>query len=130
MSAISWDDIPHERVRPGVRRRGFGTDGVLLVMNECEPGMDLRPHVHDFDQIALIVSGHANYQVGEERNLMGPGSVVLIPAGTEHYIEPIGDEVVKNLDVFAPARSDLIHLVEWMRGSAQQGGSSAEGPTR
>jgi quercetin dioxygenase-like cupin family protein len=115
MPAVSWNDIPEEAVRPGIRRRGFGTDRVLLVMNECEPGMDLRPHVHDFDQIALIVSGNANYQVGEERNLMGPGSIVLIPAGVEHYIEPVGDEVVRNIDVFAPARGDLIHLLEWMR---------------
>ena len=115
MSSVNWTDIPDEPVRPGVRRRGFGTDRVLLVMNECEPGMDLRPHVHDFDQIAMIVSGSANYQVGEERNEMGPGSIVLIPAGIEHYIEPIGDEVVQNIDVFAPARDDLIHLLEWMR---------------
>jgi mannose-6-phosphate isomerase-like protein (cupin superfamily) len=46
---------------------------------------------------------------------MGPGSIVLIPAGVEHFIEPVGDEVVRNLDVFAPARGDLIHLLEWMR---------------
>ena len=115
MPSVNWDEIPDEPVRPGVRRRGFGTDRVLLVMNECEPGMDLRPHVHDFDQIAMIVSGRANYQVGDEPNEMGPGSIVLIPAGVEHYIEPIGDEVVQNIDVFAPARDDLIHLLEWMR---------------
>jgi quercetin dioxygenase-like cupin family protein len=120
MPAVSWDDIPDEAVRPGIRRRGFGTDRVLLVMNECAPGMDLRPHVHDFDQIAMIVSGHANYQVGADRNSMGPGSIVLIPAGVEHYIEPVGDEVVKNLDIFAPARGDLIHLLEWMRPPADE----------
>ena len=67
MRAVRWDEIPDEFVRPGVRRRGFGTDRCLLVMNECTPGMDLRPHVHDFDQIALIVSGMANYYVGDER---------------------------------------------------------------
>jgi quercetin dioxygenase-like cupin family protein len=115
MSSVNWDDIPDEPVRPGVRRRGFGTDRVLLVMNECQPGMDLRPHVHEFDQIAMIVSGRANYQVGDEPNEMGPGSIVLVPAGVEHYIEPIGDEVVRNIDVFAPARDDLIHLLGWMR---------------
>jgi quercetin dioxygenase-like cupin family protein len=127
MPALSWDDIPDEAVRPGVRRRGFGTDRVLLVMNECQPGMDLRPHVHDFDQIALIVSGRAYYQVGEERNLMEPGSVVLIPAGVEHYIEPIGDEVVKNIDVFAPARGDLIHLLAWMRASPETAAPTGPG---
>jgi quercetin dioxygenase-like cupin family protein len=120
MHATSWDDIPDEPVRPGVRRRGFGTANCLLVMNQCEPGMDLRPHVHDFDQIAMIVSGHANYQVGDERNEMGPGSIVLIPAGVEHFIEPTRDEVVQNIDVFAPARHDLMHLLDWMKGRVEQ----------
>lgn len=114
MRAIRWEDIPDEPVREGIRRRGFGTNGCLLVMNECEPGMDLRPHVHDFDQIALIVSGRAHYYVGGERSDMGPWSILLIPAGQEHYIEPVGDEVVRNIDVFAPARDDLIHLLDWM----------------
>jgi mannose-6-phosphate isomerase-like protein (cupin superfamily) len=44
--------------------------------------------------------------------------VLLIPAGQEHYIEPVGDEVVQNIDVFTPLRSDLAHLIEWMRQDA------------
>ena len=39
---------------------------------------------------------------------------MLIPAGVEHYIEPLGEETVENIDVFAPARSDYLHLLEWM----------------
>ena len=118
MRSVSWDEIPDEAVRAGVRRRGFGTKDCLLVMNECEPGMDVRPHVHEFDQIAMIVSGRANYYVGDERNEMGPGSVLLIPAGRGHYIEPLGDEVVRNIDVFTPCRQDLAHLLDWMSGLA------------
>jgi quercetin dioxygenase-like cupin family protein len=114
MRAVNWTDIEDEPVREGVRRRGFGTQDCLLVMNECTPGMDVRPHVHDFDQIAMIVAGHANYYVGDERNEMGPGSILLIPAGREHYIEPVGDEVVQNIDVFTPCREDLAHLLGWM----------------
>ena len=118
MRAVRWDEIPDEFVRPGVRRRGFGTEQCLLVMNECTPGMNLRPHVHEFDQIALILSGTANYYVGEERNEMGPGSVLLIPAGEEHYIEPTGQEPVRNIDVFTPCREDLAHLLGWMKDLA------------
>ena len=121
MGAIDWDDIPDELVREGVRRRGFGTDDCLLVMNECTPGMDLRPHVHDFDQIAMILAGRANYFVDGEPSEMGPGSILLIPAGKEHYIEPMGEEVVKNIDVFTPCREDLRHLLAWMGDRALPG---------
>lgn len=115
MKAVRWEEIPDEPVRPGIRRRGFGTKDVLLVLNHCEPGMDLRPHSHEFDQIAMITKGRAVYHIGEEPNEVGPGSLLLIPAGVEHYIEPLGDKVVENIDVFAPAREDYMHLVAWMR---------------
>jgi quercetin dioxygenase-like cupin family protein len=114
MKAVRWEEIPDEDVRPGVRRRAIGTSDVLLVMNECRPGMEVRPHSHDFDQLALIISGEAIYHVGDDHNEVGPGSVMLVPAGVEHYIEPTGSEPVLNLDVFAPAREDYLHLLEWM----------------
>jgi mannose-6-phosphate isomerase-like protein (cupin superfamily) len=114
--ATTWDDIPDEAVREGVRRRGFGNDGALLVMNELTPGMKLFPHVHeDFDQIATIVSGTAIYHVNGVGYAVGPGSLILIPAGQPHYIEPTGTDKVLNLDVFGPARKDLIHLLDWMK---------------
>jgi len=114
MPAYTWDEIPDEPVRAGVRRRAFGTQDVMLVLNHCEPGMDVMPHSHDFDQIAMITKGRAIYHIGDEPNEVGPGSIMLIPAGVEHYIEPVGDETVENIDLFAPARDDYRHLLEWM----------------
>lgn len=114
MKAVDWAQIPYEDVRPGVRRRAFGTPDVLLVMNECMPGMELKPHSHPFEQVVLIVAGRAIYHVGADANEMGPGSVLLVPAGAEHYIEPVGNEPVLNLDVFSPPRPDYAHLVSWM----------------
>jgi quercetin dioxygenase-like cupin family protein len=114
--ATRWEDIPDEFVREGVRRRGFGNDQALLVMNELTPGMKLAPHVHEsFDQIAYIVSGTAVYHVDGVDHEVGPGSLILIPAGQTHYIRPTGTEKVLNLDVFGPARQDLIHLLDWMK---------------
>ena len=102
----------------GVHRRGFGTENVLLVMHDLAPDMDLSPHSHEFDQIAVIVEGEAIYHVGDRRNRVGPGSLLLIPAGVEHYIEPTSSTPVKNLDVFAPCRPDYKHLIEWMQPPA------------
>ena len=116
--ASNWDAIPSEFVRPGVSRKGFGSDEVILVMNEIAPEIETFPHTHeDFDQIATIVDGEAVYHVGDVAHRVGPGSLLFIPAGVEHYIEPVSDRTVKNLDVFAPARSDYRHLLEWMAES-------------
>ena len=44
------------------------------------------------------------------RPVSGPGPVLRIPPGARHTAWPKGDEVVLNVDVFAPARSDYLFL--------------------
>lgn len=122
---LRWEDLPEEEVRKGVRRRSYASDEVMLVMNWLSPDMDLRPHKHDdFDQLAYIVKGQANYYVDDVPHEMGPGSMLLVPAGSMHYIEPVGDrdEVVENLDIFVPPRADLLHLVEGISDATSAGG--------
>ncbi len=111
---VRWDDLDQERVREGVTRSAFGNDNVLIVRNILQPGMDLNPHVHDFDQIALIVAGHAKMDLDGHAYDMPAGSIMLIPAGVSHYAEPVGGGPVVNIDIFAPPRSDFAHLTEWM----------------
>ena len=91
MPAYSWDEIPDEPVRPGVRRRAFGSDDVILVLNQCEPGMEVRPHSHEFDQLAMITKGRAIYHIGDEPNEVGPGSVMYTTPNAPHGILNTGD---------------------------------------
>ena len=116
--AYNWASIPSEVVRPGVSRQGFQWKGMMMVMNECHPGMKLNPHSHTFEQLAYIVSGRAIYHIGEVGHEVGPGSILVIPAGAVHYIEPLGTEPVMNLDFFSPAREDYMHLVKYQEEAA------------
>ena len=117
---LRWEDMPEEAIRPGVRRRSYSTDECMLVMNTLEPGMQLNPHVHDdFDQLVYIVEGRCNYYVDGEPHEMSGGSLMLVPAGSPHYIEPIDDPCL-NLDIFTPPRADLSHLVDYLEGVADR----------
>lgn len=40
-------------------------------------------------------------------------SMIRIPPHVVHYAEPLGTEVVMNLDVFSPIRDDYRHLIEY-----------------
>lgn len=108
-----WDELAREEVRPGVTRAGFRGDNALMVMNWLEPGMQVKPHSHPFEQLAYIVKGRMRFHIGDEVVECGPGSLVRIPPDVVHYGEPIGDETVMNLDVFSPIREDYRHLVEY-----------------
>ncbi|MEU1887448.1 cupin domain-containing protein [Micromonospora sp. WMMD987] len=106
--SVNWDDIPATDVRPGVRRKVYATDEVLFAWHELSVGMDLNPHHHDdFDQLVLILGGRCNYYVDGVPHPMGPGSLLLVPRGAEHYIEPTEGPCI-NVDVFAPPRADFL----------------------
>lgn len=109
----SWDTMPKESVRPGVSRVGFRGDDTLMVMNWLDPGMEVNPHSHPFEQLVYIIQGRMRFIIDDEELEIGAGSVVRIPPGVEHCGEPIGDEQVMNLDVFSPIRDDYRHLVDY-----------------
>ncbi|HSI16307.1 MAG TPA: cupin domain-containing protein, partial [Sphingomonas sp.] len=117
----SWDQLEREHVRPGVSRAGFRGQDVLLVMNWLKPGMETRPHSHDCEQVVYVVAGRMRFHIGDETVEVETGGLVRIPPGAVHYGEPIGDEEVLNLDVFAPIREDYRHLVEYQAAHFQAG---------
>lgn len=112
-NVYQWDALPRETVRPGVSRTAFRGDGALMVMNWLEPGMEKKPHSHPFEQLAYILSGRLRFEIGDEVVEVGAGEVVRIPPDVVHCGEVIGDETVVNLDVFAPARDDYLHLTAY-----------------
>jgi quercetin dioxygenase-like cupin family protein len=119
---VNWDDMPWETVRPGIDRAGLSTEHVMCVMNRIEVGNERRPHSHaDFTQIALVISGNGLFQMGDIDHEVGPGTVLIIPAGTEHSILNNGTEPIYNLDIFGPPRSDYAHLTSWMKDHGVRG---------
>jgi quercetin dioxygenase-like cupin family protein len=120
-TVVNWDEVPEDVIRPGVRRRVYSTDEVMLCWHSLSVGMDTRPHSHDdFDQLVLILEGRANYFVDGVAHEMGPGSLMLVPAKAEHYIVPLTEPCI-NVDVFAPPRADYAELAQ--RVVAQDRGS-------
>ncbi|MET9683515.1 cupin domain-containing protein [Streptomyces coeruleorubidus] len=107
-AVVNWDELPVTQVRPGVRRRVYATDEVMICHHELEAGMTLNPHRHeDFDQLVHIAEGRANYYVDGVAHDMRAGSFLLVPRGSEHYVEPTQTPCV-NIDFFVPPRADLL----------------------
>jgi len=65
-------------------------------------------HVHaDEDDSFYVLEGELTFSVDGEEVVAGPGTFVLVPPGVPHGFANRGDEVVRCLNVHAPAGFDL-----------------------
>lgn len=106
MKLASVEQLRSKEVRDGVRRQVFTGDGATLAWTTLEPGHTPRPHAHEHEQIVYIISGRARFTVGEETAELGPGDVLLVPGGVEHFAETVGEEPCVDLSIFTPRREE------------------------
>ena len=62
-------------------------------------------HSHANEQMGMVVSGKALFQVGDEEKLLGPGDMYHIPGNVRHRVTPV-EPPVRALDVFYPIRDE------------------------
>jgi quercetin dioxygenase-like cupin family protein len=52
-----------------------------------EPGQEQKGHVHgDQDKVYLVLDGQGTFQVGNEKQVLGPGQGTMAPAGEPHGV--------------------------------------------
>lgn len=107
---IDWSQIEWKTIRAGVEQKAFSGNGATIALHRLQPDHEPKPHKHENEQIAYIVSGTVDFHVGDEVVRMGPGSVIAVPPNTMHHAVVIGDEEVINIDVFTPARPEYAPL--------------------
>ena len=70
------------------------------------PGAATEPHLHPMtEEIYYVLRGIGQMTLGKERQRVGPGDGVLIPPGTLHTIENVGEEPLVFLCCCAPPYS-------------------------
>jgi mannose-6-phosphate isomerase-like protein (cupin superfamily) len=67
------------------------------------PGEDAEPEeTHAGDQIVYVVEGEAVVRLGDTEENAGPGSCVMIPAGTRHHVRNPGRVPLFLVTIYAP----------------------------
>ena len=98
----------------------------IIVMR---PGQGVESHRHEVeDDSFLVLEGTLSLTVGDDdRDVQaGPGTFVLVPAGTAHAIMNSGTTDVRFLNVHAPGGFD--RRIGLGRPSARAGSSSSRTP--
>jgi quercetin dioxygenase-like cupin family protein len=68
-----------------------------------EPGQEQKGHIHgEQDKVYLVLEGQGMFQVGSEKQVLGPGQGTMAPAGEEHGVKNHTDQRLKVLVYVAP----------------------------
>ena len=103
---VDWGSIEWLPTRRGMERKTFAGEGATLAMFRIQPGHEILPHEHLYEQIVYMISGTADFHVGDDVHRLTAGCLLAIPPHAVHYIEVQGDEEVIELDVFTPKRPE------------------------
>jgi len=78
-------------------------EGLSVGMTILSPGKSSSFHSHDVEcETWIIVSGEGEVRVGEERELVGPESVVFLPRNIKHQIINTGQEPLRMFWIYTP----------------------------
>lgn len=81
----------------------FNGESCRIIASNVAPGAAAPPHhVHPVDQLYYVVSGEMQLQLGAERRVAGPNTLVYIPAGTPHHNWNEGAVDEFHFEVLAP----------------------------
>lgn len=108
LHSIDWSRLEWHEIRGGVYRKAFSGAGATLALHRLDPGHVPNPHSHPYEQIVYILEGEVDFHVGAEVRRLGPGGLLVVPPGVEHYATVVGERPVLNLDVFTPARPEIV----------------------
>ena len=68
-----------------------------------EAGQEQKGHIHgDQDKVYLVLEGQGTFQVGSEKQVLGPGQGTVAPAGEQHGVKNHTAQRLKVLVFVAP----------------------------
>jgi mannose-6-phosphate isomerase-like protein (cupin superfamily) len=116
MHVVNVGELPSGEGSRSVSLEGsrLGDVDLSIIFVDLDPGRGPRLHRHAYPEVFVIQEGRAVYEAGGERREVGPGDVVVVPAGVPHRFESTGD---------APLRQLSLHLApemvtDWLEDEA------------
>jgi mannose-6-phosphate isomerase-like protein (cupin superfamily) len=96
---------------------------VSFILDREKPGSGPALHRHPYDEVWILDEGEVTFTAGDETLTAGPGSIVVVPAGTPHQFKNTGTKPVRMVCIHPRAQMET----EWL---AQRDRTDPGGPTR
>jgi quercetin dioxygenase-like cupin family protein len=102
---LDASDGTHRPLFPGVVAHIVWQDPLMLSDVRLEPHSVVSEHQHPHTQMGMVIEGRAEFTIGGECRVLGPGDMYRIPGGVPHRVVAL-DAPVRALDVFHPPREE------------------------
>jgi quercetin dioxygenase-like cupin family protein len=102
---------------PGLEFHYLLGERTMLMAVRFQPHTEAPRHVHDEEQITLVIEGELEFEIDGETRTLQPGQVAVIPANVPHAARTHAVACLE-YDVFNPPRQALLDLADAARHSA------------
>ncbi|MFM2394561.1 MAG: hypothetical protein RLZZ546_2543 [Bacteroidota bacterium] len=104
----SIDTLREVELVRGFKARFVHTENFTLSFVTVEAGSILPDHSHPNEQVSQVIEGQFEMQVGDEKFILNPGNIIVIPSNVHHSGKAITP--CKIQDTFYPVREDYKRL--------------------
>ena len=119
---VHIDKIASAEFVPGLTFRPVLGQRAMANFVNFAPGTEAPRHVHEEEQIVIILDGEMTFDLDGDVRTMRPGDVAVIPAWVPHGAWTT-DTTCLEVDVFCPPRQTLLELAGEQPPDADAGGA-------
>jgi quercetin dioxygenase-like cupin family protein len=112
---VHVDDIKPAEYVPGLEFRPVLGDKGMANFVHFEPNTEAPRHVHEEEQIVVVLDGEFTFDIDGEQRLMRKGDVAVVPSWVPHGAWTTDGRCLE-VDFFSPPRSTLIALAQQQDG--------------
>ena len=125
---VNVDSLSPVEFVPGLGFRPVLGQRAMANFVSFQPGAEAPRHVHEEEQIVIVVDGEFTFDLDGDVRTMRKGDVAVVPSWVPHGAWTTDSHCLE-VDVFAPPRSSLLKLAEAQAAESAAGaeGAKAEG---
>lgn len=110
---VKLDELPSSNIAREFVGADHGDVGICAILVDAPPGMGPSLHRHPYPEVFITQEGTATFLLGEgEQREVGPGEIVVVPAGQWHGFVNSGDGPLRQIDIHVSPSFDT----EWQVG--------------
>jgi len=94
---------------PGLGFRPVLGQRAMANFVDFAPGVEAPRHVHEEEQIVIVLDGEFTFDLDGDVRIMRPGDVAVVPAWVPHGAWTT-DSHCREVDIFCPPRKSLLNL--------------------